>query len=155
MGEGNIFSLFVSPNLGGGKRYPSSRFFLGVWSQVLSGGILVPGPFPGPWSQILSRGTPVPGSFLGIWSQILSEGYPRPGWGHLLSCVPQPGLGYPLGLRYTWPGLVYPSTSTGVPLPGLWYPAWPGLGYPPTPGQVTRPVVCLMRFPVGGPSCFL
>ena len=75
-GEGNIFSLFVSPHPRGGGLHKSQ-----VLSQV-SG----TGPFFGggvgrvPQSQVLSQvlpgGTPVTGSFPGP----LGGGYPRPGW---------------------------------------------------------------------------
>ena len=87
MGEGSIFSLFISPH---------------------PGGTPFPGSFPGHWSEVLSGGTPVLAG---------GRGFPSPGQGVPQSWLvgylspevrPWPGQG---GDPSPWPG------QDGAPLP--------------------------------------
>ena len=114
MGQGNVFTLFVRPHLGGGG-YPSPRFFPRSF----------PGGYPSPgWG---GGGTPVLVGEYHIPGQKSME-YPQPGQegvppGQVRMGTPQLVLGYPLA-RSGWgypPGQVrmgYPLASSGwVTLP--------------------------------------
>ena len=109
MGEGTVFSLFVSLHLDGGGGYPISGLDRGY-------------PIPAP-----GRGVPHPAD----------RGYPRSRWGVTPSQVwmrgypiPGPGRGYPIQLM----GVFHPRSGLGgYPIPG---PPQPGLdGVPHPPGQ--------------------
>ena len=109
MGIGTVFSLFVSPHLGGG-----------VPQSGLGGGE--------GWG--VGRGYPIPGLEGCTWVTPPA----RSGWGTpspqpgLDGVPPRPGTGYPL----TWDGIP-PWTWDRVP-PWTWdgVPPRPGTGYPPT-----------------------
>ena len=111
MGEGTVFSLFVSPHLGG---YPSQ-----VWGEG------VPHPSSG-WGD--TQGTPRPGQ----------DGVPPgPGMGYH---PPEPGTGYPPDQGWGIPldlGWGTPQTWDRVPPgpvpPGQGIPSRPGMGYPHPP----------------------
>ena len=146
MGEGTVFSLFVSPHLGGG--YPS---------QV--GGYPIPG---------LAGGYPIPGLARGV-------PHPRSGWG-VSRVPLQPGLdgvppwtwdGVP---PRTWDG-VPPGLCMGYPTDLGWGTpprpgtplARPGMGYPPdltgVPPQHSEYLLCGGQYAScvhsGGLSCLL
>ena len=100
MGEGTVFSLFVSSHLDGG--YPIPGLGGGTPSQVWMGGYPIPG-LDGGVPHPKSGGTP---------------GYPTPvrcGWWRRYLGYPQPGLdggGYP-GVPPSWLDGVPPPTMTG------------------------------------------
>ena len=142
MGEGTLFSSFVSSHLGGGV--PKS----GLWGYpipCLAGGV------PHPRSR--GKGVSHPRSGWGG-----TQGTPPPnrsGWGTPQTwdrVPPQPGMGYPL----TWDGVPPPDLGQGTPLdlewgtpprpgngvtPQTWdrVPPRPGTGYPPDLGWGTPP----------------
>ena len=118
MGEGTVFSLFVSPHLRGGG-YPISGLGRGVpHPRSGQGGI--------PWD-----GVPPPGPGIG-YPLDMGQGTPSPldlGWGT------PPDLG-----RGTHPDLGWgtpPDLGQGTQPPrdlGWGTPPEPGMGYPPPPG---------------------
>ena len=72
MGEGTVFSLFVSSHLDGGEGYPVPRFGRGGGDPIhLIGGYPIPGLDGGYHSQLM--GYPIPGLDGGV-------PYPRSGW---------------------------------------------------------------------------
>ena len=121
MGEGTVFSLFVSSHLGG---VPQSGLGGGVPHPKSGQGLY---PIPG-----LAGGYPIPGLGEGVPHRVP----PRPGTGY----PPRPGMGYPLDLGWgtpqTWHG-VPPRPGMGYP-PQTWdgVPPGPGMGYPPDLGWV-------------------
>ena len=129
MGEGTVFSLFVSPHLDGGG-YPSQVWMVGRGypSQVWMGG------YPG--QVLMVRGTPARSGWWGVPQPGLDSG--RDGGGVPLNQVwmvggtwgtPQPGLD---GGGVPW----VPPTMTGWGTPyheWIWYPpTMSGWGTPPT-----------------------
>ena len=140
-----MFSLCLSVHTRqGGTPVSGPRSPPNLWSHALSGGTLASGPMsflggtpvsgprslPNLRSHALSRGYP------SLWSHVLSRGYPIPSQG-----VPQSWLGTPPART----GLGYPLARTGQD--------WGNL--PSPPGLVTPWAGCLLRFHVGGLSCFL
>ena len=142
-GEGNSFSLFVSPHLGGVPPSPSHDTSTGPMSFSGVPQWLVPGPFLG--------GTPVTGPVS------LPMGYPLgqvrmggiPGWGTpwlVLMGGRYPRTGYP------------PQSRDRVPQIGMGYPPQPGMGYSLQIGQQTEHLICCRRYAscihAGGLSCW-
>ena len=142
MGEGTVFSLFVSPHLrgggypisglGGGGVYPISGLGRGYPIPGLAGG--VPHPRSGQGgtpSQVCSGGTPwdgVPPDLRWATPQTW-DGVPPPdlGWG-----TPCQVWGVPPG---TWDRVPPPNLGRGTPpKPGMGYPPDLGWGNPPGPG---------------------
>ena len=147
MGEGTVFSLFVSSHLGGGipqsglggvphpksgqgVPHPRSGWGEGYPSQVWPGGYPIPG---------LGRGGGTPSQ---VW---MREGYPPDqvwmGYPQTWDGVPPgPGMGYPPDLgwgTFPGPGMGYlPWTWDGYhPGPEMGYPLEPGMGYTPNLGH--------------------
>ena len=130
MGEGTVFSLFVSPHLGGGRGgYPSQ-----VWGGV-------PHPMSGRGrggtpSQVWSRG----GTPSQVWTGWGYLGYPPPGQ----DGVPPPP---------TWDGVPPPLDLTGVPPLDMGQGTPPDLGWgnpPQTWDGVPPPGIASTCYAAGG-----
>ena len=119
MGEGNIFTLCVSPHLDGGGGVPHPRSAWGGVSHPRSGwGYPIPGLDGGgypPWPG-LDGITPSPQPGLdGVVSHPRSgrgDTHPRSGWWR----YPQDWMGYPPLARTGW-GHPPPMTGWGTPSP--------------------------------------
>ena len=87
MGEGNSFSLFVSPHLGEGVLHPSPSHTSTRTISFLRG---IPHLHP-----IILPLAPCPfwGGYPSDWYQVLSWGYPSPRWGYCSTGTPPPPPG--------------------------------------------------------------
>ena len=103
-GEGNSFSLFVSPHLS-----PSHDTFTGPMSFLGGGGVPVTGP------RSLPRGCPIPGCWYPLCGNpqtIQDRGVPQPGLGYLKSQVR-------IGEGYCSQGWGTPTHQGWSSLPGI------------------------------------